>query len=64
MATVVKHSSEIRRALAWVVEARKQDPAKKLLLLLDEAGAKFNLSPRDQEELFALLKEQTQEAKP
>ena len=56
--TVVKHSEELRRALQWVAERRRQSPELSLQQLLSEAGPRFNLAPKDQEGLRLLLREE------
>ena len=56
--TVVKHSQELRRAVKWVSERRQEDPSLTLAQLLAEAGPKFNLSPKDQEGLMLILREE------
>ena len=56
--TVQKHSQELRRAVKWVSERRQEDPSLTLAQLLAEAGPKFNLSPKDQEGLMLLLREE------
>lgn len=53
MSTVVEHTELVRKALAWMDEQKCQD--KPLLALLDEAGMRFNLSPREQEFLKKLF---------
>ena len=58
--TVKKHSQELRRAVKWVSERRQEDPSLTLAQLLAEAGPKFNLSPKDQEGLMLLLREEDQ----
>lgn len=55
MATIKKQSMLIQQALRWISEQRRQDPQAKLTVLLSEAGARFNLSPAEQEQLLALL---------
>ena len=55
MATVIQHEELVRRALKYIVEAMKEKPCPSLNSLLDEAGARFNLSPRDQQALDHLL---------
>ena len=56
--TVKKHSQELRRAVKWISERRQENPELTLAQLLAEAGPKFNLSPRDQEGLMLLLREE------
>jgi hypothetical protein len=58
--TVKKHSQELRRAVKWVSERRQEDPSLTLAQLLAEAGPKFNLTPKDQEGLMLLLREEDQ----
>ena len=55
MATVMQHEELIRRALAYIVECRREHPDLNTAELLDSAGARFNLSPLDQEALERLL---------
>lgn len=59
MATVMQHEELVRRALNYIAERRQACPGVSLYDLLDEAGARFNLSPRDQEALERLYREQT-----
>ena len=56
--TVKKHSQELRRAVQWVSERRQENPELTLAQLLAEAGPKFNLTPKDQEGLMRLLREE------
>jgi len=56
--TIQKHSQELRRAVKWVSERRQEDPSLTIAQLLAEAGPKFNLSPKDQEGLMLLLREE------
>lgn len=56
--TVKKHSQELRRAVEWVSERRQENPDIPLARLLAEAGPKFNLTPKDQEGLMILLREE------
>ncbi|MBW1807106.1 MAG: hypothetical protein JRJ19_04200 [Deltaproteobacteria bacterium] len=55
--TIVKHSEELRRAVRWISDCRKADPGVNLGQLLSEAGPKFNLTPKDQDGLRLLLRE-------
>lgn len=58
MATVMQHEELVRRALKHIADRRQSCPGISLYDLLDEAGARFNLSPRDQEALERLFREQ------
>ncbi len=57
MTTVMPHDELVRRALAFVDAARRDAPGRPLGDLLDEAGARFNLSPKDSEALLRLFQE-------
>jgi hypothetical protein len=56
--TVKKHSHELRQAVKWISERRREDPEIPLARLLAEAGPRFNLTPKDQEGLILLLREE------
>lgn len=45
--TAVSHSQLVTRALEFLVERRQSRPDLALAVLLDDAGARFNLSPVD-----------------
>lgn len=55
MATVMQHEELVRRALNYIMERRRECPGMSTAELLDCAGARFNLSPLDQEALERLL---------
>ena len=55
MATVMQHEELIRRALNYIMERRRECHGMGTAELLDSAGARFNLSPLDQEALERLL---------
>ena len=55
--TVVPHAEELRRALRWIATCREEDPGARLVDLISEAGARFNLGPREQDSLLRLLAE-------
>ncbi len=42
----------LRKAIEWISQERQADPERKLGLLIDEAGRKFNLSPADSDFLY------------
>ena len=56
MTTVMPHDELLRKALYFVDERLADNPAANLDSLLDEAGARFNLSPRDSEALLDLFR--------
>jgi len=38
----------IRNAVRWISEQRKEDPEASLPRLIEKAGVRFNLSPKDE----------------
>lgn len=57
MTTIMPHSELVRKALFYIDERLADSPEAKVAPLLDEAGARFNLSPRDSEALLQLFKD-------
>ncbi len=47
MGTIMPRSELFRRAVEWIIEARRERPSTPLEVIVDEAGMRFNLSPRD-----------------
>ena len=47
--SVQPKGDNLRNAVKWISEERKADPEKPLKKLINEAGSKFNLSPKDME---------------
>lgn len=57
MAEGMPHNELVRRALEWILGRRAEAPTSNanLYKLLDEAGMRFNLTPKDAEALRRLL---------
>lgn len=55
MPTIMPQSELLRKAVIFVDECRREKPNAKLGNLLDEAGMRFNLSPKDSEALLNLF---------
>ena len=55
MPTVMPQSELLRRAVAYINDARQDTPEKKLSAIIDEAAMRFNLSPLDCEALQRLF---------
>jgi hypothetical protein len=47
----------LRQAVKWISENRKEDENAKIPLLIEKAGIRFNLSPKDEEFLRSFYKE-------
>ena len=55
MSTIVHHEELVRRALTYILERKREDPDAETASLLDSAGARYNLSPIDQQALEHML---------
>jgi hypothetical protein len=49
---------DLRKAVKWISEERQFNPSKELKTLVEEAGMKFDLSPKDADFLLRHLLEQ------
>jgi len=54
MATIMPEDKKIRQAVRWVDEGLRE--GKKLESLLNEAGMRFNLGPKDEQFLFKFFR--------
>ena len=57
--SIIPQGEDVRRAVKWISEMRKDDPAADPRKLVEEACLKFNLSPMDAEYLGRWVKEET-----
>ena len=57
MASIMPEGELLRRAAAWICEERAAKKDKSLHACLDEAGMRFNLSPKDQRMLAEFFAE-------
>lgn len=55
MAGILPEGEKLRNAIRWVSQRRVEEPNAPVVRLVDEAGLKFDLSPAEQQTLFALL---------
>jgi len=53
MATIQPKGEKLRQAVRWISERLKEDEKKTVSSLIEEASARFNLSPKEE----AFLKE-------
>ena len=56
MSTVQPQGEQLKKAVQWISEKRKEDPDVRPAKLVDEAGFRFDLSPKDCEFLLRLVK--------
>jgi len=57
MATIVPKGENVRKALKWISDCRLEDETKSISRLIQEAGLKYNLSPKDEAFLVNFYKE-------
>lgn len=57
MTTIMPQSELTRKAIAWICEMQEEEDAKSLSALMEDAAARFNLSPKDVEFLQRFFKE-------
>jgi len=62
MSTIITQSTQVKRALAFLIERRAENTGASLSALLDEAGQRFNLSPLDAQALENLFRQADKEA--
>ena len=55
MPVILPEGELLRRAAAWICEDRANKPGRPLAVCLDEAGMRYNLSPKDQRMLAELF---------
>jgi len=48
MSDSLPKGEDLRKAVRWVSQTREANPERSLATLLEEAGVKFDLSPRDE----------------
>ncbi len=56
MATVQPKGETLRRAVRWISEQLEEGPGRKRSGLIQEACARFNLTPKDEEYLRSFYK--------
>lgn len=54
--SVIPQGEEIRKAVKWISDMRRDDPAKDPRKLVEQACLKFNLSPLEAEYLAKFIK--------
>jgi hypothetical protein len=56
MTTIVSQGESYRRAVKWVDSEKQDGTVKTLLQLIDEAGMRFNLSPKESDALLRFFR--------
>ena len=57
MTTIMPQSELTRKAVAWICEMRDNGDRRPDSALIEEAGVRFNLGPKDMEFLLRFFKE-------
>ena len=57
MSTIMPKGENLRQAVKWISENLKEDENAKIPLLIEKAGIRFNLSPKDEEYLRSFYKD-------
>jgi hypothetical protein len=58
MPTAMPEGGAVRKAVQWVSKMRQEGTKASLAILIDQASARFNLSPKDSEFLTRFFTEQ------
>jgi hypothetical protein len=56
MATIVPEGKNVEQAIKWISENLKENQTQNPRKFIEEAGARFNLSPKDEEFLRSFYK--------
>ena len=49
MATIVPEGKNVKQAIKWISENLKENQTQNPIKFIEKAGARFNLSPKDEE---------------
>jgi len=56
MSTLQSQGEQLKKAVKWISEKRKENPDINLAKLVDEASFQFDLSPKDSQFLLRFVK--------
>ncbi len=56
MAIIQPKGENIRKAIKWIAENRNEDETLAIVKLIEKAGVRFNLSPKDEAFLISFYK--------
>ncbi|MBW1800883.1 MAG: hypothetical protein JRJ85_09140 [Deltaproteobacteria bacterium] len=57
MATIQPKGEKMRQAVKWISEMLRENENRPVAVLIQEAGARFNLSPKEEEFLNSFYRE-------
>lgn len=52
MGTIMPEEARVRRAIRWISDALSEEPGTPMMQLVHDAAARFDLSPKQSEELI------------
>ncbi len=58
MTTIMPEGEKLRQAVKWISAERQQDESKALMVLIQEASTRFNLSPKEEMNLMSFYEKQ------
>ncbi|RME01556.1 MAG: hypothetical protein D6814_01270 [Calditrichaeota bacterium] len=64
MSTILPEGEALKRAVQWISDMKQDAPDKNIYELINEASAKFDLSPKDADFLINLYQKGQQEDQP
>ncbi|MFO7840153.1 MAG: hypothetical protein R6X08_11735 [Desulfosalsimonadaceae bacterium] len=59
--SIQPEGEELRKAVKWISEMRQEEPEQSLSGLVEQAGVKFDLAPKDQEFLYRFIRDNEEE---
>jgi hypothetical protein len=55
--SIQPEGDDLRKAVRWISEQRREDPEKRVSALVETASIKYDLSPRDEAFLLRFIRE-------
>ncbi len=62
MGTIIPESEKIKKAIKWISAERQQNPDKSIILLIEDAALRFDLSPKEEEFLRIFFEKKTDDS--
>ena len=61
MATIQPKGEKMRQAVKWISESLQENENRPIAVLIQEAGARYNLSPKEEEFLISFYRENSKQ---
>ncbi len=62
MSNIMPEGDALRKAVKWISDSRKENPDANIVELINEACARFDLSPKDSDFLFNLYRDKSRDS--